>query len=58
MTDSDYNYVRYNDDCVPVGPELITAGVCKNPDQTYRGSSGYRIIPGSSHGRVCIARPS
>jgi hypothetical protein len=33
---------------VPVGPEPIPAGVCTNPDQTYKGSSGYRIIPGNT----------
>jgi Sortilin, neurotensin receptor 3, C-terminal len=47
-TDSDYNFVRHNDECVPVGPEPIPAGVCRNPDQVYRGSSGYRIIPGNT----------
>ncbi|KAH8981343.1 Oligoxyloglucan reducing end-specific cellobiohydrolase [Lactarius akahatsu] len=44
----DYNYVRHGSSCVPVGPEPIPAGVCKNPDQTYEGSSGYRIIPGNT----------
>ncbi|KAF8489994.1 Oligoxyloglucan reducing end-specific cellobiohydrolase [Russula emetica] len=44
----DYNYVRHNDQCEPVGPEPIPAGVCKDRDQTYRGSSGYRIIPGNT----------
>lgn len=33
---------------MPVGPEPIPAGVCKNQDQTYTGSSGYRIIPGNT----------
>ncbi|KAJ7248956.1 hypothetical protein C8J57DRAFT_1475371 [Mycena rebaudengoi] len=44
----DYNYVRHGDQCVPVGPEPIPAGVCKIPDQTYMGSSGYRKIPGNT----------
>jgi len=48
IADSDYNYVRHNDQCVPVGPEPIPAGVCRDPDQTYKGSSGYRIIPGNT----------
>lgn len=48
IANSAYNYVRHNDQCVPVGPEPIPAGVCKDPDQTYRGSSGYRIIPGNT----------
>ncbi|KAJ7281966.1 vacuolar protein sorting/targeting protein 10 [Mycena rebaudengoi] len=44
----DYNYVRDGDECVPVGPEPIPAGVCKTPDQKYMGSSGYRKIPGNT----------
>lgn len=49
---SDYNYIRHADECVPVGPEPIPAGVCKNPDQMYKGSSGYRIIPGNTCDRT------
>jgi Sortilin, neurotensin receptor 3, C-terminal len=45
---SDYNYVRHDSECVPVGPEPIPAGVCRNPHQTYKGSSGYRIVPGNT----------
>jgi hypothetical protein len=46
---SDYNYVRHDNECVPVGPEPIEAGVCTgNPDQTYMGSSGYRLVPGNT----------
>jgi hypothetical protein len=46
---SDYNYVRNGDKCIPVGPEPIPAGVCTGgPGQTYRGSSGYRLIPGNT----------
>jgi|SRR5712671_2930852 len=48
LLNSDYNYVRHNDQCVPVGPEPIPAGVCRNPDQMYEGSSGYRLIPGNT----------
>ncbi|KAI0041822.1 Oligoxyloglucan reducing end-specific cellobiohydrolase [Auriscalpium vulgare] len=44
----DYNFVRHGDTCIPVGPEPIPAGVCVDPTQTYRGSSGYRIIPGNT----------
>jgi len=44
----DYNYVRNGDKCEPVGPEPIPAGVCKNPDQKYQGSSGWRKIPGNT----------
>jgi hypothetical protein len=48
IADSDYNYVNHNGQCVPVGPEPIPAGVCKDPDQVYKGSSGYRLIPGNT----------
>ncbi|KZT00997.1 Oligoxyloglucan reducing end-specific cellobiohydrolase [Laetiporus sulphureus 93-53] len=46
----DYNFVREGNVCVPVGPEPIPAGVCPpdQQDQTYRGSSGYRLIPGNT----------
>ncbi|KIK03719.1 hypothetical protein K443DRAFT_676547 [Laccaria amethystina LaAM-08-1] len=45
----DYNFVRNGKDCVPVGPEPIPAGVCTgNPEQTYKGSSGWRKIPGNT----------
>ncbi|KAG6810837.1 hypothetical protein H0H92_010132 [Tricholoma furcatifolium] len=43
----DYNFVRSGQDCVPVGPEPIAAGVCNgDPNQTYLGSSGYRKVVG------------
>jgi hypothetical protein len=46
---SDYNYVRHDNECTPVGPEPIKAGVCTgNPDQMYLGSSGYRLVPGNT----------
>jgi Sortilin, neurotensin receptor 3, C-terminal len=46
---SDYNFVRSGNDCVPVGPERIPAGVCTGaPDQMYQGSSGWRKIPGNT----------
>lgn len=49
MTYSDYNFVRHNGICEPVGPEPIEAGVCTgDPDQTYMGSSGYRLVPGNT----------
>ncbi|KAG6834071.1 vacuolar protein sorting/targeting protein PEP1, partial [Arthromyces matolae] len=45
----DYNFVRDGNECVPVGPEPIPAGVCTgDPNQTYMGSSGYRKIPGNT----------
>lgn len=50
MRRSDYNFVRQGNECVPVGPEPIPAGVCPpdQPDKTYLGSSGYRLIPGNT----------
>jgi len=47
-TSSDFNFVRHEDKCVPVGPEPIPAGVCANGQGTYKGSSGWRKIPGNS----------
>ncbi|KAI0314429.1 Oligoxyloglucan reducing end-specific cellobiohydrolase [Amylostereum chailletii] len=45
----DYNFVRHGDQCIPVGPEPIPAGVCTgDPNQEYEGSSGYRLIPGNT----------
>jgi len=45
----DYNFVRNGKECVPVGPEPIPAGLCTgNPDQLYKGSSGFRRIPGNT----------
>ncbi|KAG6872852.1 vacuolar protein sorting/targeting protein PEP1 [Termitomyces sp. Mi166 len=44
----DYNFVRSGDECVPVGPEPIPAGVCDGDEDTYLGSSGYRKIPGNT----------
>jgi hypothetical protein len=47
---SDYNFVRSGDECIPIGPEPIPAGVCPpdHPEATYMGSSGYRLIPGNT----------
>ena len=45
----DYNYVRNEDKCEPMGPEPIPAGVCSSDRQhTYMGSSGWRLIPGNT----------
>ena len=47
---SDYNFIRSGDQCVPAGPEPVPPNVCagNNPDETYFGSSGYRLIPGNT----------
>ncbi|KAG8814363.1 vacuolar protein sorting/targeting protein PEP1, partial [Serendipita sp. 399] len=53
-TDADYecdfNYVRQGDECIPAGLEPIPPGVCVSdrPNETYQGSSGYRLIPGNT----------
>lgn len=44
----DYNFVRSGDKCVPSGLERIPSTMCTTgrPDETYMGSSGYRLIAG------------
>ncbi|KAL4245130.1 Vacuolar protein sorting/targeting protein 10 [Abortiporus biennis] len=44
----DYNYIKQDNKCVPAGPEPIPAGVCEDPTKTYKGSSGWRKIPGNT----------
>ncbi|KAI9709845.1 MAG: vacuolar protein sorting/targeting protein PEP1 [Chrysothrix sp. TS-e1954] len=47
----DFNFVRSKDgkrECKPVTGLLPPAGACKNQDDTYMGSSGYRLIPGNT----------
>ncbi|PCH36493.1 Oligoxyloglucan reducing end-specific cellobiohydrolase [Wolfiporia cocos MD-104 SS10] len=50
----DFNFMREGDSCVPAGPEPIPAGVCPadDPNATYMGSSGYRLIPGNTCDKV------
>jgi hypothetical protein len=45
---SDFNFVRQDGDCVPVGPESVPAGQCSKDSDQYLGSSGYRKIPGNT----------
>ena len=44
----DYNFVRSEDgsQCLPSGPVEAPAGACKSPKDTFRGSSGWRLISG------------
>jgi len=53
----DYNYVRNSDrtQCVRAGSLVVPEDACKafGPDDTFKGSSGWRLIPGND----CI-RPS
>lgn len=48
----DFNFRRDPDDgskCVKSGPVPAPGGVCKdNPDGTFKGSSGWRLIPGNT----------
>ncbi|KAN0063715.1 vacuolar protein sorting/targeting protein PEP1 [Thecaphora frezii] len=61
-TDADYEcdfgYVRDSaGKCVATGLEKIPAGECTSPSQrTFRGSSGYRLIPGNTCDRTRGAR--
>jgi hypothetical protein len=45
---SDFNFVRQDGECVAVGPESVPAGTCNRKEDTYLGSSGYRLIPGNT----------
>lgn len=47
---SDFNFIRQGSECAPVGPEPIPAGVCNSddPNQMYKGSSGWRKVPGNT----------
>ncbi|TIA56848.1 Oligoxyloglucan reducing end-specific cellobiohydrolase [Aureobasidium pullulans] len=46
----DYNFERSEDgkECVPTGSLKAPEGACKNPEDEYEGSSGYRLIPGNT----------
>ncbi|WEW58561.1 vacuolar protein sorting/targeting protein PEP1 [Emydomyces testavorans] len=44
----DFNFVRSEDkkECVPARALPVPEGQCKKPEDKYRGSSGFRLIPG------------
>lgn len=46
----DYNFIREDDKCVKAGPIVAPKGTCKGakPDDTFKGSSGWRKIPGNT----------
>lgn len=45
----DYNFQRDNDKCVQAGPIPSSEEECKkNPEGTFKGSSGWRLIPGNT----------
>lgn len=45
----DFNFVRSADwkNCLLRGPLIVPEGACKNPGDTFKGSSGWRLIPGN-----------
>ncbi|GAA5827143.1 hypothetical protein JCM3770_007150 [Rhodotorula araucariae] len=45
----DYNFAPDGmGGCVPVGPETIPPGECRRDGDKFKGSSGYRLIPGNT----------
>jgi photosystem II stability/assembly factor-like uncharacterized protein len=46
----DFNFEREDGKCVPKGPVIPPDGVCRDakPDDTFKGTSGYRKIPGNT----------
>ena len=46
----DYNFVKSEDgkECLPIGPIVAPEGACKDPVGTFKGPSGYRLIPGNT----------
>lgn len=46
----DYNFVRSDDrkECIPSRTLSAPEGQCKNPEDTYKGSSGWRLIAGNT----------
>lgn len=43
----DYNFELIDDECILRGPLSIPSGECKKPDDHFKASSGYRLIPGN-----------
>lgn len=46
----DFNFMRTEDgkDCVPTAPLQVPHDVCRDPKGTFKGSSGWRLIPGNA----------
>lgn len=56
----DFNFVRKDDKCVPAGPIPVPKGQCKEGDEHFEGSSGWRLIPGNKcdkEGGVVLDKP-
>lgn len=45
----DFNFVRSADreECLPAGPLASPEGTCEDAEGTFKGSSGWRLIPGN-----------
>ncbi|KAI0165975.1 vacuolar protein sorting [Xylariaceae sp. FL1272] len=45
----DFNFARDGGECKPIGPVLAPEGACEggNPDEIFKGTSGWRRIPGN-----------
>ncbi|KAI2625140.1 hypothetical protein GGS21DRAFT_309303 [Xylaria nigripes] len=45
----DFNFIRVGGECQQEGPVLIPEDACKSddPEETFMGSSGWRLIPGN-----------
>ncbi len=54
----DYNFKRDGDTCVPAGPIVAPNDACKGakPETTFKGSSGWRLIPGNTCKRTSGAQ--
>ena len=44
----DYNFVKSEDECLPATTLPRPKGACNGGDETFVGSSGYRLIPGNA----------
>lgn len=44
----DYNFIYNNNKCIEHIPQEIPQDQCKNPNDVFLGSSGYRKIPGNT----------
>ncbi|PGG97749.1 hypothetical protein AJ79_09101 [Helicocarpus griseus UAMH5409] len=58
----DANFIRSEDGktCVPANNFSVPEGACKNPNDKYTGSSGFRLIPGNAcvrEGGVSLDKP-
>ena len=53
----DYNFLPSDDgkECLPAGTEPAHQEQCKDPEQKYMGSSGFRLIPGNGCDREAEA---